>query len=145
MELCKAPSGAGRRRRLILLMDPVGVTTPPWPRPSRSAASSTSSATLAFEDPLPTTDIDGLVELAAKVDVPLHIGEFIFSPYNYGEYIRRGANRCRPLRRRHNVGRASPPAMKIRTTSPMCFGLACVRPQLGHKRASITPALIFQC
>jgi len=33
----------------------------------------------------------GLVELARAVDVPLHVGEFLFSIYDYPEYIRRGA------------------------------------------------------
>jgi D-galactarolactone cycloisomerase len=46
---------------------------------------------VAYEDPLPTTDIDGLVELTRALDVPIHIGEFIFSPYVFAEYIRRGA------------------------------------------------------
>jgi len=46
---------------------------------------------VAYEDPLPTTDIDGLAELCQALEVPLHIGEFISSPYNYGQYIRRGA------------------------------------------------------
>jgi len=46
---------------------------------------------VSYEDPIPTSDIDGLAGLAAALDVPITIGEFIFSPYNYGEYIRRGA------------------------------------------------------
>jgi L-alanine-DL-glutamate epimerase-like enolase superfamily enzyme len=46
---------------------------------------------VAYEDPLPTNDIDGLAELCQALEVPLHIGEFISSPYNYGQYIRRGA------------------------------------------------------
>ena len=46
---------------------------------------------IAYEDPLPTSDIEGLTELCQALEVPLHIGEFISSPYNYGQYIRRGA------------------------------------------------------
>jgi L-alanine-DL-glutamate epimerase-like enolase superfamily enzyme len=46
---------------------------------------------VAFEDPIPTTDIEGLVQLTQALDIPVHIGEFIFSPYAYAEYIRRGA------------------------------------------------------
>jgi L-alanine-DL-glutamate epimerase-like enolase superfamily enzyme len=46
---------------------------------------------VSYEDPIPTTDIDGLVELVAALDLPVTIGEFLSSPYNYGEYIRRGA------------------------------------------------------
>ena len=46
---------------------------------------------VCYEDPIPTDDIDGLVQLNQALDIPIHIGEFIFSPYNYAEYIRRGA------------------------------------------------------
>jgi L-alanine-DL-glutamate epimerase-like enolase superfamily enzyme len=46
---------------------------------------------ISFEDPIPTSDIDGLAQLAQALDVPITIGEFIFSPYDYSEYIRRGA------------------------------------------------------
>ncbi len=46
---------------------------------------------VSFEDPMPTYDIDGLVELRKHLDVPTEVGEFIVSIYDYGEYIRRGA------------------------------------------------------
>lgn len=46
---------------------------------------------LWFEDPIRTTDIDGLVELAGRLDVPLHVGEFLASISDFAEYIRRGA------------------------------------------------------
>jgi L-alanine-DL-glutamate epimerase-like enolase superfamily enzyme len=46
---------------------------------------------LWFEDPIRTTDIDGLVELANRLDVPLHVGEFLASISDFAEYIRRGA------------------------------------------------------
>jgi L-alanine-DL-glutamate epimerase-like enolase superfamily enzyme len=46
---------------------------------------------VSFEDPMPTTDIEGLAQLAQTLDVPITIGEFIVSPYAYAEYIRRGA------------------------------------------------------
>ena len=73
----------------ILLNDPVGVYT-------RDEAMKVGRALqdlnyVAFEDPIPTDDIDGLVQLCNALDIPIHIGEFIFSPYNYAEYIRRGA------------------------------------------------------
>jgi L-alanine-DL-glutamate epimerase-like enolase superfamily enzyme len=73
----------------ILLNDPVGVYT-------REEAMKVGRALqdlnfVAFEDPIPTDDIDGLVQLCGALDIPVHIGEFIFSPYNYAEYIRRGA------------------------------------------------------
>jgi L-alanine-DL-glutamate epimerase-like enolase superfamily enzyme len=44
-----------------------------------------------FEDPIPTTDIEGLVELNRALDLPLHVGEFLFSIADFAEYIRRGA------------------------------------------------------
>jgi L-alanine-DL-glutamate epimerase-like enolase superfamily enzyme len=73
----------------ILLNDPVGVYT-------REEAIKVGRALqdlnfIAYEDPIPTDDIDGLAELCRSLDIPIHIGEFIFSPYNYAEYIRRGA------------------------------------------------------
>jgi len=46
---------------------------------------------LWFEDPIRTTDLDGLVELAAALTVPLHVGEFISSISDFAEYIRKGA------------------------------------------------------
>ncbi len=46
---------------------------------------------LWFEDPIRTTDIEGLVELANALDVPLHVGEFLASISDFAEYIRRGA------------------------------------------------------
>ena len=73
----------------ILLNDPVGVYT-------REEAFKVGRALqeldyICYEDPIPTDDIDGLVQLNQALDIPIHIGEFIFSPYNYAEYIRRGA------------------------------------------------------
>ncbi len=44
-----------------------------------------------FEDPIPTTDLDGLVELNRALDLPLHVGEFLTSVSGFAEYIRRGA------------------------------------------------------
>jgi L-alanine-DL-glutamate epimerase-like enolase superfamily enzyme len=46
---------------------------------------------VSFEDPIPTTDIEGLVELRQALDVPIEVGEFITSVYDYGTYIRMGA------------------------------------------------------
>jgi L-alanine-DL-glutamate epimerase-like enolase superfamily enzyme len=72
-----------------LLMDPVGVYT-------REEAIKVGRLIedlnfVAYEDPIPTTDIDGLAELCRALDIPIHIGEFLASPYSYAEYIRRGA------------------------------------------------------
>jgi L-alanine-DL-glutamate epimerase-like enolase superfamily enzyme len=44
-----------------------------------------------FEDPIRTNDKEGLVWLADKLDIPLHVGEFIFSVADFAEYIRDGA------------------------------------------------------
>jgi L-alanine-DL-glutamate epimerase-like enolase superfamily enzyme len=44
-----------------------------------------------FEDPIQTVDTDGLVELCSALDLPIHVGEFLYSIADYAEYIRRGA------------------------------------------------------
>ena len=44
-----------------------------------------------FEDPIRTVDVDGLVELNRTLDLPLHVGEFLFSIADFAEYIHRGA------------------------------------------------------
>jgi L-alanine-DL-glutamate epimerase-like enolase superfamily enzyme len=44
-----------------------------------------------YEDPIRTTDIDGLIELNRSLDLPLHMGEFLFSISEFAEYIHRGA------------------------------------------------------
>ncbi len=72
-----------------LMIDPVGVY-------SREEALKVGLAVqelgyIFYEDPLPTKDIEGLVQLASKLDIPLHMGEFLTSIYEYPEYIRRGA------------------------------------------------------
>jgi L-alanine-DL-glutamate epimerase-like enolase superfamily enzyme len=72
-----------------LLHDPVGVYT-------REEAFKVGRVLqdqnyVAYEDPIPTTDIDGLAALCQALDIPIHAGEFIFSIYDYAEYIRRGA------------------------------------------------------
>jgi L-alanine-DL-glutamate epimerase-like enolase superfamily enzyme len=46
---------------------------------------------VAYEDPIPTKDIEGLVDLTRALDLPIHIGEFIVSPYDFAVYVRRGA------------------------------------------------------
>lgn len=44
-----------------------------------------------FEDPIRTIDMEGLIELNKALDVPLHVGEFLFSIADYAEYIKVGA------------------------------------------------------
>jgi L-alanine-DL-glutamate epimerase-like enolase superfamily enzyme len=46
---------------------------------------------IAFEDPIPTTDMEGLIVLARALDVPLNIGEFIMSINGFADYIKRDA------------------------------------------------------
>jgi len=46
---------------------------------------------LWFEDPIRTIDQEGLIELGQKLNLPLHVGEFIFSIADYAEYIKRDA------------------------------------------------------
>jgi L-alanine-DL-glutamate epimerase-like enolase superfamily enzyme len=46
---------------------------------------------LWFEDPIRTIDQEGLIELGTKLNLPLHVGEFLFSIADYAEYIKRDA------------------------------------------------------
>ena len=46
---------------------------------------------IAFEDPIPTPDIEGLILLARELDVPLNMGEFIMDLNSFAEYIKRDA------------------------------------------------------
>jgi L-alanine-DL-glutamate epimerase-like enolase superfamily enzyme len=46
---------------------------------------------IAFEDPIPTTDIEGLIVLARSLDVPINIGEFIMNINGFADYIKRDA------------------------------------------------------
>jgi L-alanine-DL-glutamate epimerase-like enolase superfamily enzyme len=44
-----------------------------------------------YEDPIQTTDMEGLIELNKALDVSLNMGEFLFSINDFAEYISRGA------------------------------------------------------
>jgi L-alanine-DL-glutamate epimerase-like enolase superfamily enzyme len=44
-----------------------------------------------FEDPIRSIDMEGLVELNKSLDLPLHVGEFLFSIGDFAEYIKAGA------------------------------------------------------
>jgi L-alanine-DL-glutamate epimerase-like enolase superfamily enzyme len=46
---------------------------------------------VSYEDCLPTDDMEGLAELAKALDVPVVMGEFLLSPYDYAKYIRFGS------------------------------------------------------
>jgi L-alanine-DL-glutamate epimerase-like enolase superfamily enzyme len=110
-----------------LLMDPVGVYT-------REEAIKVGRLLqdlnyVAFEDPIPTTDIDGLAELCRALDIPIHIGEFLFSPYSFAEYIRRGAvDVVRFIV--DNVGGITG-GMKIARLAE-CFGMECAPHNWGE-------------
>ncbi len=136
MEVCKAVRRAVGEE-FLLLMDPVGVY-------SRYEAMQVGRLMdelrfVAYEDPLPTTDIDGYVELCRALDVPIHAGEFIFSIYDYGEYIRRGAvDVVRFIV--DNVGGITG-GMKIAALAE-CFGLECAPHNWGD---ALDHAVHFHC
>ena len=44
-----------------------------------------------FEDPIRTTDQEGLIEICAALNLPIHVGEFIYSIADFAEYIKRDA------------------------------------------------------
>ncbi|AJG24560.1 mandelate racemase/muconate lactonizing enzyme family protein [Cupriavidus basilensis] len=44
-----------------------------------------------FEEPLPADDIGGHVRLAASTSVPIAVGESLYSPGQFAEYVRQGA------------------------------------------------------
>jgi D-galactarolactone cycloisomerase len=46
---------------------------------------------IAFEDPIATPDIEGLILLARELDVPLNMGEFIMDLNSFAIYIKRDA------------------------------------------------------
>ena len=136
MEVCKAVrKEAGDD--FLLLMDPVGVY-------NRYEAMEVGRLLdelkfIAYEDPIPTTDIDGYVELARALDVPIHAGEFIFSPYSYAEYIRRGAvDVLRFIV--DNVGGITG-GMKIANLAE-CFGMECAPHNWGD---TLDHAVHFHC
>jgi len=136
MEICKAVRKAVGDD-FMLLMDPVGVY-------SRQEALILGRVLdelkfIAYEDPIPTTDIEGLVELCRSLDVPIHIGEFLFSIYDYAEYIRRGAvDVVRFIV--DNVGGITG-GMKIAHLAE-CFGMECVPHNWGD---TLEQAVHFHC
>jgi L-alanine-DL-glutamate epimerase-like enolase superfamily enzyme len=44
-----------------------------------------------FEEPLPAEDLGGHVELAAKATMPIAVGESLYHPAHFREYLERGA------------------------------------------------------
>jgi L-alanine-DL-glutamate epimerase-like enolase superfamily enzyme len=136
IEVAKAVREAAGRE-FTLLFDPVGVYT-------RAEAFRVGRVLqdlnyICYEDPIPTSDIDGLVQLNQALDIPIHIGEFIFSPYNYAEYIRRGAMDVVRLIV-DNVGGISG-GMKVARLAEL-FGMECAPHNWGN---SFDHAVHFHC
>lgn len=121
----------------LLLMDPVGVY-------SRQEALAVGRVLdelkfVVYEDPIPTKDIEGLAELCRSLDVPIHAGEFIFSIYDYAEYVRRGAvDVLRFIV--DNVGGITG-GMKVAALAE-CFGLECAPHNWGD---TLDHAVHFHC
>jgi D-galactarolactone cycloisomerase len=44
-----------------------------------------------LEDPIRTTDQEGLIQLCAALDLPIHVGEFIYSISDFADYIKKDA------------------------------------------------------
>ena len=77
---------------------------------------------VSYEDVLPTDDIEGLAELTQALDVPITMGEFILSPYDYPKYIRaRALDEVRFIV--ENVGGITG-GMKLAQLAE-CFGMLC--------------------
>jgi len=94
---------------------------------------------VSYEDPIPTSDIDGLAQLAQVLDLPITIGEFLFSPYDFTEYIRRGA--CDVVRFIvDNIGGITG-GMKVARLAE-CFGMECQPHNWG---TALDHAVHFHC
>lgn len=46
---------------------------------------------LWYEDPIRTIDEEGLIELVSKLDIAIHVGEFLYAIADFAEYIKRDA------------------------------------------------------
>ena len=94
---------------------------------------------VSYEDPIPTKDMDGLSMLTQALDLPITIGEFIFSPYDYAEYIRRGT--CDEIRFIvDNIGGISG-GMKVAHLAEL-FGMQCQPHNWG---TALDHAVHFHC
>ena len=82
-----------------------------------------------YEDPLPSTDVEGHAQLCRELRVPVIVGEFVFSLYDYPEYIQRGA--ADTLRFVvDNVGGITP-GVKIGVLAE-CHGMECMPHGVGN-------------
>jgi L-alanine-DL-glutamate epimerase-like enolase superfamily enzyme len=136
MEVCRAVRKTAGDD-FTLLMDPVGVYT----RQEALAVGRLLDELkfVAFEDPIPTKDIEGLAELTRALDTPIHIGEFIFSIYDFPEYIRRGATDVVRFIV-DNVGGITG-GMKLGAMAE-CFGMECAPHNWGD---TLDHAVHFHC
>jgi L-alanine-DL-glutamate epimerase-like enolase superfamily enzyme len=83
-----------------------------------------------FEDPVPTTNIEGLIELRKQLPgLPLEIGEFILSVHGFRDYIQRGALDIVRLIA-DNVGGISG-SMKVGILAD-CMGFTCTPHNWGN-------------
>jgi L-alanine-DL-glutamate epimerase-like enolase superfamily enzyme len=136
MEVCRAVRKAAGED-FLLLMDPVGVY---WRQEALAVGRLLDELRfVAYENPIPTKDIEGLAELCRSLDVPVHIGEFLFSIYDYPEYLRRGAvDVVRFIV--DNVGGISE-GMKLAAMAE-CFGMECAPHNWG---GTLDHAVHFHC
>jgi len=82
-----------------------------------------------YEDPLPSTDLEGYAELCRELKTPVIVGEFMFSLYEYGQYIRQGAADVFRFTVDNIGGIAA--GMKIATLAE-CFGMECMPHGVGN-------------
>jgi len=76
-----------------------------------------------MEDPLPSVDLEGCVELCRNIDTPVHMGELFTSMYQYDQFIRyRGMDVLRFIAGR--IGGITA-GMKLAKTAEV-FGMECV-------------------
>ena len=77
---------------------------------------------VAFEDPLPSVDLEGCVQLCRDIDTPVHMGEMFVSLYDYDRYIRaEGMDVLRFIA--SNIGGITG-GMKLAKTAEV-FGMEC--------------------
>jgi len=76
-----------------------------------------------MEDPLPSVDLEGCVQLTRDIDTPVHMGELFVNMYDFAPYIReRGCDVVRFIA--GNIGGITS-GMKLAKTAEV-FGMECV-------------------
>jgi L-alanine-DL-glutamate epimerase-like enolase superfamily enzyme len=84
---------------------------------------------VAFEDPLPSVDLEGCVQLCRDIDTPVHMGELFVSPYDFAPFIReRGMDVLRFIA--DTIGGITG-GMKLAKTAEV-FGMECVPHNWGN-------------